>query len=147
MRIAKLALFILLFSIISCNDVHRIKWHNFSDALLEQEESEKTIMFFFYSTSCMYCNLMEESTLNNKEIADIINKEFIPVKLNVDNKLPIGKDLPSPSRLASTFKVTGVPAIFFVNKEHRVIKKVTGFQPVFLFKKHLKEVLSLLKEN
>ncbi len=143
----KIALAFLILTLVSCSNVNRIKWHNFSNALLEQEESEKPIMFFFYSTSCVYCKLMEKSTLNNKEIASIINKEFIPVKLNVDNKLPIAKDLPSPSQLAATFRVRGVPAIFFVNKEHRVIKRVVGFQPVFLFKKHLKEALSVSEEN
>ncbi len=145
----KLYFFLLLLTLIlnSCTNVQRIKWHNFSDALLEQEESEKPLMFFFYSNSCVYCKLMEKSTLNNKEIAAIINNQFIPVKLNIDNKLPIGKNLPSPSQLASTFKVRGIPAIFFVNKEHKVIKKITGFQPVFLFKKHLNEILNLHQEN
>ncbi len=143
----KIALAFLILTLVSCSNENRVKWHKFSSALLEQEESEKPIMFFFYSTSCVYCKLMEKSTLNNKEIAAIINKEFIPVKLNVDNKLPIAKDLPSPSQLAATFRVRGVPAIFFVNKEHRVIKKVVGFQPVFLFKKHLKEALSVSEEN
>ncbi len=139
-------LFFLLVSV-SCSNVNRIRWRSFSNALLEQEESEKPIMFFFYSTSCMYCKLMEKSTLNNNGIAATINKNFIPVKLNIDNKLPIGKDLPSPAQLAATFKVRGVPAIFFVNKEHRVIKNISGFQPVFLFQKHLNEVLSVSKEN
>ena len=141
------ALFLTLLLLTSCSNIEKIKWRDFSKALLEQEESEKPIMFFFYSTSCMYCKMMEKSTLNNREISEIINKNFIPIKLNIDNKLPLGKDLPSPSNLAATFRVRGVPAIFFVNKEHKIIKTVTGFQPVFLFKKHLKEALSLAKED
>ncbi|BBB33630.1 conserved hypothetical protein [Thermotomaculum hydrothermale] len=141
------ALLFILLLLTSCSNIERVKWREFSNALLEQEESDKPIMFFFYSTSCMYCKMMEKSTLNNREISEIINKNFIPIKLNVDNKLPLGKDLPSPSQLAATFRVKGVPAIFFVNKEHKIIKTVTGFQPVFLFKKHLNEALSLSKEE
>ena len=138
---AKIVLALLIILAVSCSNQERVKWQTFQSALMQQEKNEKPIMFFFYSTSCVYCKVMEKSTLNNKEIADTINENFIPVKLNIDNKLPIGKGLPSPSKLAATFRVRGVPAVFFVNKEHNVVKKLTGFQPVFLFKKHLKEVI------
>lgn len=131
---------IILFST-ACNKADRIKWRPFSKALIEQEKNEKIIMFYFYSTSCMYCKLMQSSTLNEEEISRIINSNFIPVKLNIDNTTPMDNDLPSPSHLAATFKVNGVPAIYFVDKDYKVVKAITGYQPVYLFKKHLKEVL------
>ncbi len=136
---------VLVFSL-SCDKTERINWRPFSKALIEQEKSEKIIMFYFYSTSCMYCKLMQSSTLNQEEVANIINSNFIPVKLNVDNTTPMDNNLPSPAHLAATFKVNGVPAIFFVDKDYKVLKAVTGYQPVYLFKKHLSEVLKV-KEN
>jgi len=131
----------------SCNTKNLIHWKGFSDALLEQETGGQPIMFFFYSNHCIYCKLMERSSLNNKEIAEMINKNFIPVKLNIENKMPLGRNLPSPYKLATTFRVRGVPVIFFVNKEHKIFEKIEGYQPVFKLKKFLKEAIEKNKEN
>ncbi|MGE4518401.1 MAG: thioredoxin family protein [Desulfobacteraceae bacterium] len=60
-----------------------IKWNDYDSGTKLSKQSDKKMYIYFYSEKCPWCVKMENETFKNKEVADFLNKNFIPVKINV----------------------------------------------------------------
>ncbi len=128
-RMRSLTLLLFIFPFIGCsmgND--RVHWIPLMQGLTIQRESARPILFYFYSTHCMYCKLMEMNTFSDPGVAEKINTGFIPVKLDIEGKA--GGEMPSGSALAAAFHISAVPALVVVNAAHRRLDWRVGFQGV-----------------
>ncbi len=119
---------------------NRIQWLQLDTALLRQQETLKPILFYFRSDSDLYGLMMEYNTFADKAVADRIQRDFLPVRINV--RQPGTRDLPSGRQLAEAFQIRSTPAIVLVNSEHQKLESRVGFITV----RTLLELLSQHRE-
>ena len=94
-------------------------------ALMEQQETQRPILFYFVSSGNLYCQLMARSTFADDTITRLINNNYIPVLIHINQRGT--KDLPSGRRLAEAFRIKSAPAMVLVNADHRAIDIRIGF--------------------
>ncbi|MFP3045517.1 MAG: thioredoxin domain-containing protein, partial [Thermocladium sp.] len=76
---------------------------------------------------CHWCNVMDEETYNDQEIAQIINEHFIPIKVDRDERPDIDKKLQSIS--TSISGQAGWPLTVFLTPSGEAIFAGTYFPP------------------
>jgi len=50
------------------------------------KEKNKPILVYFYKKNCQYCDKMKRETLSDVSVINIINNNFIPVKIDSRTK-------------------------------------------------------------
>lgn len=105
-----------------------IKWHSFDSAQQQENAEKRKFMVFFHADWCAYCHKLEKNAFSNQEIADYINTNFVPVKV----------DTMKESQTAARFGVRGLPDIRFLTPEGEGIAKIPGYV-------ENKQLLTLLK--
>ncbi len=105
-----------------------VRWVSLENALSLQKQVEQPILFYFYSQNCVYCKLMQLNTFSDPDVAKQINSLFIPVKLDIEENRD--GEMPSGRKLASAFRIRGVPALVVVDAAHRTLDSRTGFLTV-----------------
>jgi uncharacterized protein YyaL (SSP411 family) len=64
-----------------------INWHEWGDAAFERAKSEdKPILLDIGAVWCHWCHVIDRESYENAEIAKIINENFIPVKVDRDER-------------------------------------------------------------
>ena len=60
-----------------------VNWYPWGDEALKKAKNENKLIFLSigYST-CHWCHVMEEESFENKEIAELLNKDFISIKVD-----------------------------------------------------------------
>lgn len=111
-------LYILLISA-NAFAVDGIKWHVYEEGIKLGKKNQEKVFLYFYSDLCRYCSEMENKTFKNTSVINIINKNFIPVKVNTDKE----------EKITYTYNVRGLPSIFFVSEKGDIINKYPGFIP------------------
>jgi len=95
--------------------LYALEFHSYDEALKVQKQNGKIIMIDVIRTNCHYCEDMQRKVFDNKAMSAWLEKRFIPVQLNLDfDELPLG------------LHVYFTPTFFFVNKEHKIVKKIPG---------------------
>ncbi|XSG85739.1 MAG: thioredoxin domain-containing protein [Methylohalobius sp. ZOD2] len=64
-----------------------VDWHPWGEAAFEQAKREDKPVFLSigYST-CHWCHVMEEQSFENPEIARLLNREFVPIKVDREQR-------------------------------------------------------------
>jgi len=121
-----IAFLILLFTQLSADVV----WQkDFSQALELAKKEQKVLMLFVESKSCRWCKKMKSRTLSNEMVIKRL-KPYVSVKVMRDNK-DVLRDLPA---------INGVPTIFFMTVDKRVLEKVVGYFNVEDFLSYIDDV-------
>ena len=63
-----------------------IDWIPLEKAKKYAEKYDKNILIYFYKKDCPYCDEMNEETLNDITIVNLINNNFFPVKMDSRTK-------------------------------------------------------------
>jgi len=83
-----------------------VVWHDYEKGLALGKDSNKKIMINFYGEWCRYCKKMEKETFAAAKVADYLNTNFISIRINSDKN----------KNLVRAFKVTGLPATWFLTE-------------------------------
>ncbi|HEX9099007.1 MAG TPA: DUF255 domain-containing protein [Candidatus Dormibacteraeota bacterium] len=68
------------------NRAHEIKWRGWSeDAFAEAGKLDRPILLSISAVWCHWCHVMDETTYSNSGVIDLINREYVPIR--VDNDL------------------------------------------------------------
>ena len=76
---------IILFPFLSksqASNQNKINWISLKKAQEYSKKYDQNILVFFYKQNCEYCDKMKNETLSDPEIVDLINSNFLPVKIN-----------------------------------------------------------------
>ena len=92
-----------------------VKYEGFDEALKRAKKEKKIIMIKAMTEDCHYCRKMEREVMIEKEVTDVLKKDFITVKVDVSKmKLPLG------------IKSELTPAFIFVDEESKVLMNIPG---------------------
>ncbi len=106
-----------------------IQWHEWGDeAFAAAQSANKPILLDIGAVWCHWCHVMDRESYENAELAAIINREFIPVKVDRDER----PDVDSRYQLAvSAISGTGGwPLTVFLTPDGRPFYGGTYFPPV-----------------
>ena len=68
------------------NRAHEIKWHEWSEGAFDAAgKLDKPILLSISAVWCHWCHVMDETTYSNQGVIDLINREYLPIR--VDNDL------------------------------------------------------------
>jgi thioredoxin-related protein len=89
--------------------------NDYNAAKLRAGEDGKLIFIAFSAKWCMPCKILEESTLNNPEIKAILSKDYISVKIDIENQ--------KGHEWKDKFQVQLVPTIIILDSKGKVLNK------------------------
>ncbi|MEA1880233.1 MAG: thioredoxin family protein [Campylobacterota bacterium] len=92
-----------------------VKYEGFDEALKRAKKEHKIIMIKAMTDDCHYCRKMEREVMIEKDVTDVLNKDFITVMVDVSKmKLPLG------------LKSEVTPTFVFVDEESNVLMHIPG---------------------
>lgn len=113
-----------------------ISWMGYTEGMKKAKETNKPVMVDFYTTWCKYCKMLDETTYKDPAIVEILNKDFVTIKVNAESDTKVvegGKEM-TERDLAAQFKVTGFPTIWFMEANGKQIAPLPGYSPPEDFK-------------
>ena len=108
----------------------KLDWLNYDTGLQKALSEKKLVMINFYANWCFYCKKMNNETFRNTKVTAYLKENFISIKLNTDKE----------KKLASEFKVRGLPTIWFLKHNSSPLVHVAGYVPPDRFLNILKDV-------
>jgi thioredoxin-related protein len=123
------------------------KWYSWNEGYAKSlKDKDKIIVVDVFTDWCGWCKRMDKDTYAKKEIQDIMNKKFIPIKFNpeepgtyeVDNMKLTGPQLLS---MLTNNQRSGYPTIIFLYPKVREIDLQPGYQNAEQFKLSLDKAL------
>lgn len=71
---------------IATPEAKKVKWYSWEEAVEANKKVPKKIMVDIYTDWCHWCKVMDKKTFEQKKVADYLNENFYPVKLNAEQK-------------------------------------------------------------
>ena len=115
---------------VSSPDTVGIKWYGYDEGMALGKKEGKKILLHFYADWCHYCKKMDSETFSKRDVADYMNRNFIPIRLNSDTE----------TRLAQEYRVSGLPTTWFMDKDGERIQSLPGYLPREMFLAFLKYI-------
>jgi len=109
-----------------------IEWLTYEEGLKAAEESGKHIVIDFSTAWCGFCKKMDRETFTNSKVIDLINNDFIPVRIDGDSKRQINLEgfITTERNLTKKeYRVTGFPTFWFLESDGQKIGAQPGYQP------------------
>jgi thioredoxin-related protein len=92
-----------------------ITWFTYNKA--QQVQQDRKYFVYFYSDRCGHCRNLESRTFTNPDIVAYINRNYTPVRVNIDRE----------RQIAAHYGVNGVPDLYFLSSTGAPIGRQTGF--------------------
>ena len=134
---------------------NKINWISLEKAEEYSKKYNQNILLFFYKPNCEYCDKMKKETISDPEVINLINSNFLPVRINgytkeiitfngekYINEQPVDKG--NSWRHDFYFEYArykdGVitPTFVVINPKLEKITQFTGYQPKIQFLRGIK---------
>ena len=83
------------------------------------EQSGRPMLIVFRADWCAHCNRFEKETLGNPTMAECINRDFIPVRLDFDKE----------QKTAEILEVKALPCTVILSPQADLLGRVVGAKP------------------
>jgi thioredoxin-related protein len=95
------------------------------------KQEQRPLLIYFTSSACHWCAEMKTKTFSDPEVADHINKSFVPLSLRFEDE----------KELAEALEVTVYPTtvIISLSPEKKLLGRMKGYVPPAAFRKQLAE--------
>lgn len=126
--------FFSAFSQSSTEGIQFIKGKKWDEVLTLAKAQKKLIFVDAYAVWCGPCKMMDQRVFSQPDVGEFFNKNFIPVKIDMEKG--------EGPELARKFKIRGYPTFLFVDGSGAIVHKTMGFQPGDQLIKVAKEALN-----
>ena len=110
-----------------------IEWQSYTDGMARGKFEKKKVFLHFYAEWCAACKTMEDNTFKDPGVIASLNKDFIPIKVNVDIQ----------KQTSALYRVQALPDTWFIAGNTDII----GHQLGYISPEQLKKILKLLQGN
>jgi len=107
-----------------------LKWHSFDEGMALGKAQGKVVFVFFWADWCTYCHTMDRETFHNQTVVDLLDKNFIAVKVDSDRE----------QKLSNLYRIRGLPDNWFFSKSGSVLGHRPGYIPPDTFIKILRSI-------
>jgi len=133
----KIVFLILFFSFSVLQASEKVKWYSFNDGVKLAKKENKHILVDFYASWCHWCKVMDEKTFSDNKIALFLNKNYICIRINTENREKNIKYRTISYTGQEFFQLIGgrgLPTILFMNSKADMITTIPGYveKDVFL---------------
>ena len=127
----------------------KVKWYTWEEAVELQKKEPRKLMVDIYTDWCHWCKVMDKKTFEKQEIADYLNANFYPIKLDAEQKEDIvwnnnkfeyrqaGRRGVHTLAYSLLDGKMSYPSIVFLNEKMERIMISAGFKKAPDFKKEL----------
>ncbi len=106
-----------------------VDWYPWGEAAFQKAQQEnKPIFLSIGYSSCHWCHVMERESFQNKQTADILNKHFICIKVDREERPDIDKHFQEVYQLMNQ-RPGGWPASIFLTQELKPFYAATYIPP------------------
>lgn len=121
-------------------------WKPLESALSEGLASNegKLILIDIYEVGCRFCRQMEREVYPSESIRTLIDRSFIPVKVNgnSDNPIVYNGETMTEQKFASKMGLTAFPFTVVMDSEGNVLKTRRGYMGVVELSRFLNDALN-----
>jgi thioredoxin-related protein len=109
---------------------HPTSW---AEAQTAARTQGKFLFLDAYTEWCSWCKVMDRETFSKDEVAAIMNKEFVNVKMEMETGGGID--------VAMKYRIHGFPQFLIFDKQGKLVYRITGYMPAEPFIEELKKAL------
>ncbi len=106
-----------------------IRWQSFADGMARGKSENKKVFLHFYAEWCAACKTMEDKTFKDPGVIAALNKDYVPVKVDVDRN----------RKISEMFKIKVLPDTWFFAGDNEII----GHRPGYIAPEQLKALLKM----
>jgi len=126
-------------------NLKEIEWMAYDVGLQKAKAEEKHVFIDFTAKWCGWCKKMDQETFSRPEVIEMINTNFVPVKVDADSKHELNIDgykITEKNLTRHEFGVRGFPSYWFLKPDGTKLAKIRGYQPA----NYMMEVLAYIKD-
>ena len=117
-----------------------VKWYSFEEAVELSKETPKKMFIDVYTDWCGWCKVMDKSTFNDPIVAEYLNDNYYPVKLNAEQREDIvfdgqtfkyvgeGKSGVHELAYALTQGKLSYPTVVFLDENQQLLQPLPGYR-------------------
>ena len=101
--------------------IARIQWNTWSkEAFVESQKKNKPVLLALSAVWCHWCHVMDETTYSDQDSIELIMREVIPVRVDIDEH----------PEIKERYHLGGFPTTVFLNADGKIISGGTYLPPV-----------------
>ena len=132
-----------------------VHWMTFEEAIEKSKTEKKKIFIDVYTDWCGWCKVMDKNTFSEPHVAEILNRDFYPVKFNAEQRedlnfkgttfkfVPYGNSGSHQLAMALLNNQMSYPTVVFLDEEFAMIQPLPGYQKPEEFHK----IIQFIGEN
>jgi uncharacterized protein len=102
------------------NHAHEIKWRPWSEGAFDEARTlDRPILLSISAVWCHWCHVMDETTYSNRGVIDLINSEFVPIRVDNDVRPDINQ----------RYNMGGWPTTAFLSSSGDILTGATYLPP------------------
>ena len=107
----KIVHFVFIFLIINIAFSSEINWLSFEEGLKKAQKENKLILMDIYAKWCHWCNVIENTTYRDKKVIELIEKYYIPIRVDAEERPDINKK----------YNQGGLPSTLILDKNGNIL--------------------------
>lgn len=101
----------------SSSSQETIHWKPYQVGMSEAQAEGKPVFLHFYAIWCAYCTKMEKESFQDHTVIDILNQNYVSIRVNVDQQADI----------SNKYNVFGLPTTYFFSARGERTGPIPGY--------------------
>ncbi len=109
-----------------------INWMPYDVGLHKAKTESKHVFIDFTAKWCGWCDKMDSEVFSQPEVIEMVNTNFIPVKVNGDSNQELNIDgykITEKNLARHEFRIRGYPAYWFLKPDGTKLGVIRGYRP------------------
>ncbi|UCD65139.1 MAG: thioredoxin family protein [Candidatus Zixiibacteriota bacterium] len=109
-----------------------IEWQAYDAGLSEAKEENKHVFIGFTARWCYYCRKMDREVFTDPQVIELVNKDFVPVRVDGDSKRELdidGYKITEKNLTVGEFGVRNFPTFWFLKPDGTKLGALVGYRP------------------